>query len=224
MFSTLIHCQKDVLSPPFSELKLLIHVWLFATPWTIQSMDFSRQKYWSGWPFLLQGIFPTHGLNPGIPHCRRILYHLSHQGSPRILGWVAYTFSSRSSWPRNPTRVSSLQAYSITTELSGKLSRKPFPWLAINSNPMVKNLVSNLLSTQLFNCSICLKVSKLTRTCMRTQVQGLCVVFMPLVLQTYIIFRDQHIFSSTPLVRLFHIFIENTVRFSLPSFLGSPNS
>ena len=30
---------------------------------------------------LLQGIFPTQGSNPGLPHCRRILYHLSHQGS-----------------------------------------------------------------------------------------------------------------------------------------------
>ena len=29
---------------------------------------------------LLQGIFPTQGLNPGLPHCRRILYQLSHQG------------------------------------------------------------------------------------------------------------------------------------------------
>ena len=31
---------------------------------------------------LLQGIFPTQGLNPGLLHCRRILYHLSHQGNP----------------------------------------------------------------------------------------------------------------------------------------------
>ena len=30
---------------------------------------------------LLQGIFPTQGWNPGLPHCRRILYQLSHQGS-----------------------------------------------------------------------------------------------------------------------------------------------
>ena len=30
---------------------------------------------------LLQGIFPIQELNPGLPHCRRILYHLSHQGS-----------------------------------------------------------------------------------------------------------------------------------------------
>ena len=26
------------------------------------------------------------GLNPGLPHCRQILYHLSHQGSPRAMG------------------------------------------------------------------------------------------------------------------------------------------
>ena len=31
---------------------------------------------------LLQGIFPTQGLNPGLLRCRQILYHLSHQGSP----------------------------------------------------------------------------------------------------------------------------------------------
>ena len=54
---------------------------------------------------LLQGIFPTQRLNPGLPHCRWILYQLSHKGSPRILGWVAYPFSSGSSWPSNWTRV-----------------------------------------------------------------------------------------------------------------------
>ena len=46
---------------------------------------------------LLQGIFTTQGLNSGFPHCRWTLYHLSHQGSPRILNWIAYPFSSGSS-------------------------------------------------------------------------------------------------------------------------------
>ena len=55
---------------------------------------------------LLPGIFPTRGLNPGLPHCRWILYQLSHKGSPRILEWVAYPFSSTSSWLRNQTGVS----------------------------------------------------------------------------------------------------------------------
>ena len=54
----------------------------------------------------LWGIIPTQGLNPGLLHCRWILYQLSHKGSPRILGCVAYPFSSRSSRPRNQTGVS----------------------------------------------------------------------------------------------------------------------
>ena len=54
---------------------------------------------------LLQGIFPTQGSNPGLPHCRQILYQLSHQGSPRILEWVACPISRGSSWPRNLSRV-----------------------------------------------------------------------------------------------------------------------
>ena len=37
-----------------------------------------------GCHFLLQGIFPTQGLNPGLLHCRQTLYRLSHQGSPHL--------------------------------------------------------------------------------------------------------------------------------------------
>ena len=55
--------------------------------------------------FLLQEIFPTQGSNPGLPHCRWILYQLSYKESP-ILEWVAYPFSSGSSQPRNWTGVS----------------------------------------------------------------------------------------------------------------------
>ena len=52
---------------------------------------------------LLQGIFPTQGLNPGLLHCGQILYQLSHKGSPRTLesnrgllhcSWVLYRLSS----------------------------------------------------------------------------------------------------------------------------------
>ena len=59
-----------------------------ATPWTVAcrdplSMEFSRPEYWRGSHFLLQGIFPTQGLKSGLLHCRRILYHLGHQGSKK---------------------------------------------------------------------------------------------------------------------------------------------
>ena len=63
---------------------------------------------------LLQGTFPTQGSNPGLPHCRQILYQLSHKGSPRTLEWVAYPFSSRSSQPRNWTRVSRIASRFFT--------------------------------------------------------------------------------------------------------------
>ena len=68
---------------------------------------------------LLQGIFPTQGSNPGLPHCGKILCQLSHKGSRRILEWVAYPFSSGSSQPRNRNRVSCI-AGRLPTELSGK--------------------------------------------------------------------------------------------------------
>ena len=50
----------------------------------------------------LQGIFPTQGSNPGLPHCRQShLVALSHQGSLRIIEWVAYPFSRGSPQPRD---------------------------------------------------------------------------------------------------------------------------
>ena len=98
--------------------KSLSRVWLWPhglyNPWNPLG-----QNTGMGSLSLLQWIFPTHGSNPGFSHCRQILYQLNHKGSPRILEWVAYPFSSGSSWPRNQTRVSSVVGR-LPTELSGK--------------------------------------------------------------------------------------------------------
>ena len=71
---------------------------------------------------ILQGIFPTQGSNPGLPHCRQILYQLSHQGSPRILEWV--TIPSPVDLPDLGIEPGSLalQANSLPTELWGSPS------------------------------------------------------------------------------------------------------
>ena len=69
---------------------------------------------------LLQWIFPTQELNHGVMHCRQIFYQVSHKGSPRILEWVAYPFSSRSSNPGIESGSPALQVDSSPTELSGK--------------------------------------------------------------------------------------------------------
>ena len=66
------------------KVKLLSRVLLFAIPWTVachapSPKGLSRQEYWLGCHFLLQGIFLTQGSNPGLLPCRQILYCLSHQ-------------------------------------------------------------------------------------------------------------------------------------------------
>ena len=75
-----------------SEWNLLSHVQLFVAPWIIQSMEFSLgQNTGVGSLSFLQGIFPTQGSNPGLLHCRHILYQLSHQGSPSNSGELIYS-------------------------------------------------------------------------------------------------------------------------------------
>ena len=102
-----------------------------ATPCTVGrqvplSMEFLQARILEWVAMLsLQGIFPIQGLNPGVWHCRRILYHLSHQGSPRILEWVPYPFSRASFWPGIELVSPALQAGSLSAELSGKLFWSP---------------------------------------------------------------------------------------------------
>ena len=81
------------------------------SPWNSLGQNTSVGK-----PFLplLQGTFPTQASSPGPPYCRQILYQLSHKGSSRVLEWVAYPFSSRSSQPRNRTRVSFIASIIFT--------------------------------------------------------------------------------------------------------------
>ena len=55
-------------------------------------------------PALLQGIFPTQWSNPGLPHCRQILYHLSHKGSPTTATAIAKCLISPQ-WPPDSSRA-----------------------------------------------------------------------------------------------------------------------
>ena len=84
-------------------------------PW-----GFSRQEYWSGWPCPPPRDLPNPGIEPSLPHCRWILYSLSHQGSPRILEWVAYPFSRGSSRLRNLNGVSCIAGGLFTSWATGE--------------------------------------------------------------------------------------------------------
>ena len=85
--------------------KLFSCVWLFAAPWTICPWNSPSQNIGVGSLSLLQRIFQTQGSNPGLPHCRQILYQLSHKGNPFGLGhililasWVLETMRPVTAW------------------------------------------------------------------------------------------------------------------------------
>ena len=94
------------LAPPWKPLSVrlilkkicwsLSCVQFFVILWTVarqspQSTGFPRQEYWSGLPFPSPGELPNPRIEPGLPHCRWILYHLSHQGSPNRLTHTQFT-------------------------------------------------------------------------------------------------------------------------------------
>ena len=54
-------------------------------PRLLRPWDFPGKNTGVGCHFLLQEIFPTQGLNPGLPHCRQMLYCLSHQSYSKLI-------------------------------------------------------------------------------------------------------------------------------------------
>ena len=85
------------------------------SPW-----NFLGQNTGVGSLSLSQGIFPTQESNSGLLHCRRILYCLSQQRSPRILEWVAYPFSGYLPNPEMEPESPALQVDSLPAKLPGK--------------------------------------------------------------------------------------------------------
>ena len=55
-------------------------------PTVCNPMEFSRQEYWSGWPFPFPGDLPNPGIKPGSPALQVASLPLSYQGSP-MEGW-----------------------------------------------------------------------------------------------------------------------------------------
>ena len=100
--------SSDIVIPQSGKWKwkwcLLSHARLFTAPWTIESMEFSRPEYWSGYPFPSPGDLPNPGIELRPP--TQIFLPGEPQGSPKILEWVAYPFSSGSSQLRSQTGVS----------------------------------------------------------------------------------------------------------------------
>ena len=59
---------------------------LFATPWTIKSMEFSRPEYWSGQPFLSPGYLPNPAIETRSPALQADSLPAETQGKPKNTG------------------------------------------------------------------------------------------------------------------------------------------
>ena len=111
------------------------------SPW-----NSSGQNTGEGSLFLLQGIIPTQGPNPGLLHGKWLLYKLSHQASPRKLEWVAYPFSSGSSQPRDQTQVSCIAGGFLTVWASREAQRP-----CLNKDTHFSKLKNKIVMTKINN-------------------------------------------------------------------------
>ena len=71
---------------PFFFFKSFSHVQLFGTPWSIQSMEFSRPEYWSGQPLPSSGDLPNPGIEPGSPALQGDSLPAEPPGKPKNTG------------------------------------------------------------------------------------------------------------------------------------------
>ena len=79
----LLHWQADSLPnvPPESESESEVAQSCLTLTRLLPPWDSPDKNTEVGCHFLLQGFFPTQGLNLGLPHCRQMVYHLSYQRS-----------------------------------------------------------------------------------------------------------------------------------------------
>ena len=92
------------------------------------SMGFSRQESWSGLPFPFQGIFPTQESNPGLLHCRQILYRLNHQESRPFPSAAAAAKSLQSC----PTLCNPINGSPPGSPVPGILQARILEWVAMS--------------------------------------------------------------------------------------------
>ena len=83
--SQTLHVKYKVVKAMKVKVTVTQYVQLFATPWTIQSMEFSRSEYWSGEPFSSTGDLPNPDIKPRSPTLQVDTLPASLKGSPRIL-------------------------------------------------------------------------------------------------------------------------------------------
>ena len=119
-----------------SEVKLLSHVRLLVTPWTVvyqapQSMEFSRQEYWSGLPFPSPGDLPNPGIKPRSPTLQADALLSEPPGKPHIPATRELIFRITTAIPGFPGDASGKKKKKKKPPVSaGRCKRRGFdPWV-----------------------------------------------------------------------------------------------
>ena len=122
----------------YKKWKLLSCVWLFATPWTIQPMEFSRPGYWSGEPSPSPGDLPNSGIKPRSPTLQVDSLPAEPQGKPKDSGVGS---------------LSLLQGIFLTWELDRGLlhCRRILYWLSHQGDPKKWTAIFGLYLKMYFN-------------------------------------------------------------------------
>ena len=135
----------------------LLHLW-----------DFPGKNTGMGCHFLLQEIFPTQGLNLGLPHCRQMLYHLSHQGHKTWNIFWVYSASGNIWWSpnsnhQNPTSIHLIKKKVPLSFTNSGISLLPSEclthinnlkatqWLTMRILPMLTMIITGYLNYWWFN-------------------------------------------------------------------------
>ena len=90
-----VKCSVCLFNPMDCSITTFLHPW-----------DFPGKNTGVGCHFLLQEVFPTQGLNPGLPHCRQMPYCLSHQGALRVAPPDGHGGNDRGTPRHAPPRLS----------------------------------------------------------------------------------------------------------------------
>ena len=98
-----LHHEKEIYSYSNGDLeewkaKWLSHVWLFVTPWIIQSMEFSRPEYWGRLFFASSGDLPNPGTEPRSPSSQADSLPAEPKGKPDLEAGFLYKSHQAHHW------------------------------------------------------------------------------------------------------------------------------
>ena len=99
-------------------------------PW-----NFPGQNTGMGSHSLLQGMFPTQGSNPGLPHCRRIFYQLSHKGSPLFCNFKIHISAKHSNYFVN------LRKKNLSVQVKVSILHQQLSWILEHSSGLSNNFL-----------------------------------------------------------------------------------